>query len=198
VAILMDDVGVGSLHLSRFVALMGDAGFGVASPAFNGDWFEGMHRRNECAYHRTDFVNVMLAVYTRQAWECWQGLVDPAHNMYGWGMDVAMSTLCGTPSGILDAFQSHHPRARRGTRTYPAQTAKEQMEWWLENRTGVPRDRVGQYKQCVTQRRPLAAFPRCELYRNGTRPSRAAAVAATSVPPPGWDCASEFQQRQRR
>jgi hypothetical protein len=135
VAIMMDDMDVADLDLSRFVALMDFTGFGVASPAFPNDYYEVMRRRCECVYHRTDFVNVMFAVFTRRVWQCWQSLVDPVGNSYGWGMDIALAGLCNTTSGVLDVFDTYH---RGSSRIYSTEEASKQMHPKREGKA-VPR-----------------------------------------------------------
>jgi hypothetical protein len=187
VAVLMDDVDVADLDLPRFVALMDFAGFGVATPAFIDEQYAVMRKRCDCVYHRTDFINVLFTVFTRRVWRCWQARIDPVENSYGWGMDMAVAGLCNTTSGILDVFESYHPRSSREGRLYSAEEANKQLASWIVKHTKVQLENVREYRECVSVHRPLAAFPRCELYWDGThRPEEAKDLA------PEWDCAVQF------
>jgi Protein of unknown function (DUF707) len=186
VAIMMDDMDVADLDLARFVALMDFTGFGVASPAFPNDYYEVMRRRCECVYHRTDFVNVMFAVFTRRVWQCWQSLIDPVANSFGWGMDIALAGLCNTTSGVLDVFDTYH---RGSSRIYSTEEASKQMVSWIVKHTNIQRENEKRYRDCVTIHRPKAVFPRCELYWDGTQHSDEAHALAAD-----WDCALEFQK----
>ena len=186
-AVLMDDVDVADLDLPRFVALMDFAGFGVATPAFVDEQYVVMRKRCDCVYHRTDFVNVLFTVFTTRVWRCWQARIDPAGNRYGWGMDMAVAGLCNTTSGILDVFDAHHPRSSKEGRLYSAEEANKQLAAWIVKHTKVQLENVREYRECVSVHRPLAAFPRCELYWDGThRPEEGKALAAE------WDCAVQF------
>lgn len=186
VAIMMDDMDVADLDLARFVALMDFTGFGVASPAFPNEYYEVMRRRCECVYHRTDFVNIMFAVFTRRVWQCWQSLIDPTENSYGWGMDIALAGLCNTTSGVLDVFDTYH---RGSSRIFSTDEASKQMVTWIVNRTNVQREKEKRYRDCVTIHRPKEVFPRCELYWDGTQHSDEKKALAADC-----DCALKFQQ----
>jgi Protein of unknown function (DUF707) len=187
VAVMMDDVDVADLDLPRFVALMEFAGFGAATPAFLGEQYAVMRKRCDCVYHRTDFVNVLFTVFTRRVWQCWQAGIDPAKNRHGWGMDMAVAGLCNTTSGVLDVFDSYHPRSSKEGRLYSAEEANQQLASWIVKHTKVKRESVREYRECVSVHRPLAAFPHCELYWDGThRPEEAKSLAAE------WDCAVQF------
>jgi hypothetical protein len=194
VAVLADDVDVVGLDLLSYLDAMDSSGFGISSPSFaEFDRRPFMAARAECASHRTDFVDVLFAVFARGAWGCWQSLLDPVGNGYGWGTDLAVSDLCRAPAGILDGFRAFH----RGNRTYPHRIAARQMHSWLAKAAGLARaeDRLA-YRRCVCQHRP-ASFGRCERYRNGTRPGAGKATTTTTMTPGGardTDCLSQLRK----
>jgi hypothetical protein len=163
VAVLMDDVDVTGVELGDFLALMDWSGFGVASPAFDDPIYPSMRARYNCFFHRTDFINIFFAVFTRDAWVCWQdSLIDTDRNPLGWGMDATLHRVCNVSLGVLDAHLGVHKEKRT---SYSQAEARRQMYEFIAGRVGAADPK--KYLECAGQTRP-AAFEECQLYWDGT------------------------------
>ena len=76
--------------------------YDLASPAIP-DW-DHVHMRpnRRCVARDVNYVDILFAVFTRPAWECWKYHINTTLNRMGWGYDVTFRKLCNARVGILD------------------------------------------------------------------------------------------------
>ena len=87
-----------------------------------------------CVARDVNFVDILFAVFTRSAWECWKSHIDTDINRMGWGYDITFKRLCHANVGILDSQIAVHPDVSTiGGRLYDETTAVSQMKDWLRH-----------------------------------------------------------------
>jgi hypothetical protein len=136
VALLMDDIDIRGTNVFRMVNELKRVNFDVISSAIPGWHYKALLPRPECQSHRVAFVDMLFAVMTRNAWNCWQSQLDLSINHFGWGYDATFASLCGVKIGVSDMDTSQHAGhecATGGecTRTYDSSQAMDQLHNWL-------------------------------------------------------------------
>jgi len=139
VAIMMDDVSPLNLHVGTFLNTMQRHGIHAMSPAILPKWhWELMNQRQHCLVRQVTHVDILFVVFTRAAYACWQKQIDVVRNHYGWGYDVAFSTVCNVSVGIADQHLALHTTSTsepsgeiRKERLYSESRALEDMWSWL-------------------------------------------------------------------
>jgi hypothetical protein len=101
VAVLMDDVDIQGIDVVSFLNTMNESGYDLASGSIDNWHYECMHSREVCRSHRTDYVDVLFAVFTAEAWLCWKNQFDLQINSYGWGYDVTFADQCKAKVGVV-------------------------------------------------------------------------------------------------
>lgn len=130
---MMDDIIIpSSFNLTRFIDVMDAHSLDVASAAIP-RWFHPTLRPNpKCVARRVSYVDMLLAVFNRPAWRCWQSQIDLRKNVMGWGYDITLSARCGVAVGVLDQHAAYHPGRRSGDRLYEdGMRASREMGAWL-------------------------------------------------------------------
>lgn len=76
----------------------------------------------------TNYAETLIQVFTKSAWRCYQGLLDPAINPLGWGIDQAFPNACLKGRvAILDMFTQTKNLQR--SYLYPAAKAQADAYW---------------------------------------------------------------------
>ena len=185
VAILMDDMDVSSMDVPDFMSTMRLSDYDVASAAIPGWHYPALHPRQACDSHQTDFVDILFAVFTAAAWDCWIRNIDLQANQYGWGYDVTFADNCQMKVGVIDSFEGLHVSNNKSispcttggecTRSYNTSIASEQMHQWIaSSRKLQSQEQAQEYWNYVAFERPKS-FPTCTKY--------ASQVVSLSSPP---------------
>ena len=103
----------------------------ISGTIFCGLFFKNTSKQNSLAARRVSYVDMLLAVFNRPAWRCWQSQIDLRKNVMGWGYDITLSAHCGVAVGVLDQHTAYHPARRSGDRLYDGMRASREMDAWL-------------------------------------------------------------------
>ena len=83
---------------------------------------------------------MLMVIFTRATFECWKSIIDVEHNKYGWGLDVAVRTLCNASVAMSDQFVAYHTTGPGGSsgkeRVYDEAGSFSQMWWYLRAKLG--------------------------------------------------------------
>ena len=104
VAILIDDIDVRNVHLTKFLNLMRISGYGMASASFNQWHYPVMHSRRVCSSHRSDFSDILFSVFTIPTWICWLSLITE-DNRIGWGYELVLNGKSNETVVFIELFE---------------------------------------------------------------------------------------------
>jgi hypothetical protein len=110
-----DDLVLETFRVDEFLDIMRRNHLEVAQPALS---------EKSCTSHRitladpsqrvgryTDFVEIMVPVFARDAWEKFWRMLDADRNPWGWGYDALARSICGYKfMGIVDSQRVTHAR----------------------------------------------------------------------------------------
>ena len=110
----MDDIDILDFDPKTFIDFIKSYQFEVAQPSLTQDSIishpitkniPGLQGRY------TDFVEIMVPVFTTKAWEKMWGLIDSQSNPWGWGYDLLAYSYCHfVRMGIVDSQMVKHTR----------------------------------------------------------------------------------------
>lgn len=166
VAILIDDVDVSSINMTDFLHTMTRAKYSMASASTR--WSNHkvpMTRREECISHRSDFADILFAVFQLDAWLCWQNQIDLDINTMGWGYDVTFHQLCNASVGVIDTALFSKLRHGRNGATYNWNSAAQQAHRWIEYVQNYTDEADAKKYFHYIAKEKVKLFPRCDLNR---------------------------------
>jgi hypothetical protein len=74
-----------------------------------------------------DFIEIMVPVFTSEAWKAFYAIIDGERNPWGWGYDCMAKSLCGFKNmGIIDSETVFHTRPIQSKNT-DAPTARKKF-----------------------------------------------------------------------
>lgn len=153
VAIMMDDVTPVSLDIQTFLSSMKRHNLGMLSASIATKWnWKVMNQNESCLLRKVGYSDILFSVFTREAFLCWQNIIDLTINPSGWGYDVAFPKLCKVEIGVSDQHMILHstgnPGEKNKERSYDDQTAKTMLWRWLRHSLHwkIPDDESG-YRQ---------------------------------------------------
>lgn len=110
-----DDIDIQEFSWRNFLAIMQRNRLQVAQPALTPCSYishkvtKADPRRKVGRY--ADFVEIMIPVFTAEAWAEYWKYIDPEINPWGWGMDDLAHSLCGFANqGVIDCEPVTHTR----------------------------------------------------------------------------------------
>ena len=167
VAILIDDIDVRNVHLTKFLNLMRISGYGMASASFNQWHYPVMHSRRVCSSHRSDFSDILFSVFTIPTWICWLSLITE-DNRIGWGYDLVLSGKCNVTVGVIDEFEAFHDgQCENGgdcARSYNETLALSQLwKFVIDSTTATNEDEAHTFLAEITVNRPKN-YMLCDLW----------------------------------
>jgi len=166
VALLLDDVDVSSINMTDFLHTMTQANYSMASASTR--WSNHkvpMTQREECISHRSDFADILFAVFQLDAWLCWQNQIDLDINKMGWGYDVTFHQLCKASVGVIDTALFKKLRHGKNGATYNWNSAAQQMHRWIEYvQNYTDEEDAKKYFHHIAKEK-VKLFPRCDLNR---------------------------------
>lgn len=108
----VDDIGIDDFSCTSFLDIFERNELQVAQPALSGIslYSHDITLKNPLPVGRfTDFVEVMVQVFTREAWVKYWELIEPDKNFWGWGYDYLAKSFCGFHRmGIIDCETVTH------------------------------------------------------------------------------------------
>lgn len=109
-----DDIDVCAFSLKRFIDIFRRNRLQMAQPALTGDSYYShkvtLRDRGRKVGRYTDFVEIMVPVFTREAWSAFYNQID-TDIKWGWGLDDMARSLCAYRNiGIVDAEPVRHTR----------------------------------------------------------------------------------------
>jgi len=129
VALMMDDVAPQNVDFRSFMRTMQQHRLDLASAAVP-DWhWPVMRPHADCLLRRSVYVDMLFAVFTRKAYDCFQRHMNLSINHGGWGYDATFHLLCAMPMGILDQHFVCHTTGEE--RSYDDRTARDDLWRWL-------------------------------------------------------------------
>lgn len=140
IALLMDDVNASNVSIPHAISAMSISRIHLASAAMNGWHYKHMHAfPPPCLVHEVNFVDILFAIFTVQAWDCWISILDPNVNPSGWGYDLIFKRACRMRIGVLDREVARHgvggyngeEKAGTLTRTYNSTAALIEMRAYV-------------------------------------------------------------------
>ncbi len=110
-----DDIDVRGFDPVAFVETMRTNNLELAQPALTEDSFFSWDITRQSAKHKigryVDFVEIMVPVFTREAWARYWDMLESDGNHWGWGYDIFARAVCGyTNLGIIDCLPVQHVR----------------------------------------------------------------------------------------
>ena len=144
VALMMDDIDATKVDTVALVRARQKHDFDVVTPAVSPDWrWPVMTALDTCAIRRVDYIDMLLPVFRRSAFRCWQRAIDTSVNRLGWGYDVTLQHVCGASLGVMDSQRIIHTNSwAQGSRvSYDTAEAKRQLHAWLHR--VLPADHLG-------------------------------------------------------
>jgi hypothetical protein len=172
VAVLIDDIDVTKVDLARFLEVMTESRFGMASASFPQWHYPVLHPRMQCSSHRSDFADILFSVFTLDAWKCWIGMIRASRrNQFGWGFDCVFADKCNLSIGVIDEFEALHAgKCENGgdcTRSYNESGAMMQLWEYIQEATAASNEEEARsYHSHVTSERPTK-FRICESWKRG-------------------------------
>eukprot|EP00930_Biecheleria_cincta_P083298 TRINITY_DN7289_c0_g2_i1.p1 TRINITY_DN7289_c0_g2~~TRINITY_DN7289_c0_g2_i1.p1 ORF type:complete len:753 (+),score=99.07 TRINITY_DN7289_c0_g2_i1:81-2339(+) len=172
IAIMMDDVILENLDLQTYISSMEKHKLHVLSASVLPSWnWKSMQRNSSCLLRETNYADILFAVFTREAFVCWQDLIDVNLNPHGWGYDVSFPTLCKASVGVSDQHSVVHSTGVPGEagkeRSYSDAAAKDSMWSWLRQslKWHIPTDREGYRLLALNNNAPAkSCVPRAGFY----------------------------------
>lgn len=171
VILMMDDIDASRVQLPTMIHTMQNVGYAVASPSLPGWQTSSLLQRHHCLAHRSDHVDILFAVFTKPAWDCWQNMIHAGmQNHHGWGFDLTFSEYCNIPLGIIDHEMAlHDPEECQSggdctERSYDSEVARAEMDQWImDANVGVDTvEEADAYFKHVAFLRPTT-FDYCDL-----------------------------------
>ena len=83
----------------------------------------------DCAVRQVSFVDPLLLLFKRKAWECWQREINTTINRMGWGYQLTFASRCNASIGVVDTEVAVHANQPR---LYSTTSALTQMRQWLD------------------------------------------------------------------
>lgn len=165
VAVLIDDIDVSDIDMPDFLRTMTVGNYSMASPSTRRSNHEiPMLQRKECRSHRTDFADILFAVFERDAWKCWQESIDVDINPMGWGFDLTFHKLCNATVGVIDTALFLHLKHGRKGATYNWGPAFQGMWRWIQHvQNDVTDQKAADRFKKYTSQEKVKSFPRCDL-----------------------------------
>lgn len=112
-----DDIEVDDFSVERFLDIMEHNHLELAQPALTRDSYHihGMVLGRTGKVGRyTDFVEIMVPVFKKDAWVKYWNILEPDWNYWGWGYDDMANSLCGYRfTGIIDCELVRHAKICR-------------------------------------------------------------------------------------
>lgn len=112
----------------------------------------------DCAVRQVSFVDPLLLLFKRKAWECWQREINTTINRMGWGYQLTFASRCNASVGVVDTEVAVHANQPR---LYSTTSALSQMRQWLDH-VGQPflpgHTRRQLERKFVHTRRPLRCW----------------------------------------
>lgn len=110
-----DDVDIKDFHVEHFLNIMRKNELSVAQPALasgeNASYGITIHHPSYTNGRFTDFVEIMIPVFRRDAWVKWWDMLEPEWNFWGWGYDLKFKSIKHIKKmGIIDAQAVEHTR----------------------------------------------------------------------------------------
>jgi hypothetical protein len=110
-----DDIDILDFDMNNFLDIMRRNNLVVAQPSLDRESFY-THRSTLTQLgsvgRYTDFVEIMVQVFTKQAWAKYWHMLEDDWNHWGWGYDVLANSICQyTLTGIVDAECVRHTKA---------------------------------------------------------------------------------------
>ncbi len=106
-----DDIDVEHFSYEEFIKIMKANRLELAQPALEGGnaTHEITLKRKKGIGRLVDFVEIMVPVFTQQAWIRWWYMMESDTNFWGFGYDDLARSFCGYKRmGIIDAQAIHH------------------------------------------------------------------------------------------
>jgi len=91
-------------------------------------------RPQRSVLREVDMIDILLTVFTRTAWSCWQAQIDFSVNRIGWGYDTTFGTRCHARMAVVDREVVEHAPTQR---SYSQLAALADKKRWLRH-TNLP------------------------------------------------------------
>lgn len=150
IAIMMDDVVPVNLDVQTYIGSMQTHNLDMLSASVLPSWnWKVMRRNSSCHLRETNYVDILFSVFTREAFICWQDLIDLDANPQGWGYDVSFPKMCTANVGVSDQHSVMHstgvPGEANKERSYSDSAAREALWKFLSGRLNwdIPNDKEG-------------------------------------------------------
>ncbi|HTY45171.1 MAG TPA: DUF707 domain-containing protein [Patescibacteria group bacterium] len=110
-----DDIDVVDFRPSEFVNIMQTNNIELAQPALTADsyftWDITLQNKTYKVGRYVDFVEIMVPVFTSEAWVRFWNKMEAEKNYWGWGYDLFARSVCGYANmGIIDCLPVRHVR----------------------------------------------------------------------------------------
>ena len=110
-----DDINVDGFSCKRFMGIVKKNNLQMAQPALTKDSYFSLAITRKDPKSKigryTDFVEIMVPVFTREAWKYFWENIEDDYNHWGWGYDELAKSLCGYSNmGIVDEQPVKHSR----------------------------------------------------------------------------------------
>lgn len=110
-----DDIDIIDFNPCKFLKIVRENNLQLTQPALTHDsyftWEITLRNEKYALGRYVDFVEIMVPVLTRQAWECFWNMIESDKNYWGWGYDFFARSVCGYKNmGIIDCMPVRHLR----------------------------------------------------------------------------------------
>jgi len=117
-----DDIDIEDFSIDNYLRIVTRNGLELSQPALTATSFYSHKitlRQNNIRFGRfTDFVEIMIPVFERQAWDRFWNSIMTTANGWGWGYDLFARSKCGyRRMGIIDCETVRHTRNQRSPDT---------------------------------------------------------------------------------
>ncbi len=114
-----DDIDIEGFSYKNFLNIMMRNNLEVAQPALSPkSYYSHKITLQNPKYNigrYTDFVEIMVPVFTKEAWKKFWFMIEPDYNFWGWGYDLIAKSYCSFKNmGIVDCEIVTHTKPLRG------------------------------------------------------------------------------------
>lgn len=120
VMVLLDDVDMSGVHVSRLIAMFTAYSAAVMSPRILGATYPAMYRNNtNLTVAKLDAIETYATVFTKSSFACFLGMINlsasafPLYSIVGFGYDRCFSGLCNGSSYVFRGETAKHLGKRR-------------------------------------------------------------------------------------